>query len=400
MSSDPARVAQPLRRPARRAQRDGEHEHERRAEHEREVERLAAQQRRARVDVPRLVDRVPQRAHHAARGRDQQQRPRPGRAGPCCRARRRPCAPAARGRPPARAARSRTPPARRAGGSPRPRRTARSRRPAASPAARTTAPRRTRSAPRRGGPGRRRTPRTRARARAGLRRRSAARSPRRMMTSPGNPGDGLRAITTGERACARPTMVAMDELPAPTRARASGAGSAASAPGWRALGCSGRPVRGCVRARRAARGPRRRSSTPPLADPAGRERGRRRGRQRGIVLLAQACGALLGLATLAGAGAAATVFGFGWVVVALAGAMLVGTLAGWARLGPAWALLPIGALVLPSVALAVGGVRVEPSTPSVTSRRGLSRTCASTRAAWPLDGRPAPDGAADPGRSR
>lgn len=88
--------------------------------------------------------------------------------------------------------------------------------------------------------------------------------------------------------------------------------------------------------------------------------------QRGIVLLAQACGTLLGLATLAGAGAAATVFGFGWVIVALAGAILVGTLAGWARLGPAWALLPVGALVLPSAALAVSGVRVEPSTSSVT----------------------------------
>ena len=58
-------------------------------------------------------------------------------------------------------------------------------------------------------------------------------------------------------------------------------------------------------------------------------------------------------------------FGFGWVVVALAAAVLVGTLAGWARLGPAWALLPIGALVLPSVALAVGGLRVEPSSTSV-----------------------------------
>ena len=44
------------------------------------------------------------------------------------------------------------------------------------------------------------------------------------------------------------------------------------------------------------------------------------------------------------AGAAATVFGFGWAVVAVAGAVLVGVLAGWARLGPAWALLPVGAL--------------------------------------------------------
>lgn len=87
--------------------------------------------------------------------------------------------------------------------------------------------------------------------------------------------------------------------------------------------------------------------------------------QRGIVLLAQTCGALLGLATLAGAGTLATLFGFGWVVVALAAAILVGTLAGWSRLGPSWALLPIGALVLPSAALAVGGVQVDPSTSSV-----------------------------------
>ncbi|MDA0180870.1 PspC domain-containing protein [Solirubrobacter phytolaccae] len=92
--------------------------------------------------------------------------------------------------------------------------------------------------------------------------------------------------------------------------------------------------------------------------------------QRGIVLLAQACGTLLGLGTLAVAGALATVFGFGWVIVTLAGAILVGTLAGWAKLGPAWALLPIGALVLPSAALALGGVRVDPSTDSVTVRPG------------------------------
>ena len=84
------------------------------------------------------------------------------------------------------------------------------------------------------------------------------------------------------------------------------------------------------------------------------------------MLLAQACGALIGLATLAGAGAVATVFGFGWVIVALAGAILVCMLAGWAQLGPAWALLPIGALVLPWVALAVGGVHVEPTTKAVT----------------------------------
>jgi phage shock protein PspC (stress-responsive transcriptional regulator) len=83
--------------------------------------------------------------------------------------------------------------------------------------------------------------------------------------------------------------------------------------------------------------------------------------QRGIVALAQFTGALLGLATLAAAGAVATVFGYGWVVVGLSCIVLVSTLAGWARLGPAWALLPIGALTLPSVALAVGGVHLDPS---------------------------------------
>lgn len=87
--------------------------------------------------------------------------------------------------------------------------------------------------------------------------------------------------------------------------------------------------------------------------------------QRGIVLLAQACGALLGLATLAVIGVVATIFGFGWVIVALAAAVLIGVLTGWAKLGPAWALLPIGALVLPSAALAMSGIRVDPSTDSV-----------------------------------
>jgi phage shock protein PspC (stress-responsive transcriptional regulator) len=85
------------------------------------------------------------------------------------------------------------------------------------------------------------------------------------------------------------------------------------------------------------------------------------GGQRGIVALAQFTGAVLGLATLAGVGTVATIFGYGWVIVGLSCIVLVSTLAGWARLGPAWALLPIVALILPSVALAVSGVHLNPT---------------------------------------
>lgn len=81
---------------------------------------------------------------------------------------------------------------------------------------------------------------------------------------------------------------------------------------------------------------------------------------RGIVVLAQACAGCAGLAALGALGATATVFGFGWVVVTCAGAVLAGALLCWPRVGPGWALLPIAALALPSAAIAAGGVRLEP----------------------------------------
>ena len=86
---------------------------------------------------------------------------------------------------------------------------------------------------------------------------------------------------------------------------------------------------------------------------------------RGIVLLAQACGALLGLVALGVLGGVATVFGFGWVVVALAAAILVGALL--ARRSPGWALLPVAALVLPSAAPALAGIEL----PTQTSARTI-----------------------------
>lgn len=87
---------------------------------------------------------------------------------------------------------------------------------------------------------------------------------------------------------------------------------------------------------------------------------------RAIVQIAQVCGALLGLAALGGAATVATVFGFGWVVFALAAALLVGTLVSWPRVKPAWVLLPIGALALPSVAMAASGVAIDPQMAPVT----------------------------------
>jgi phage shock protein PspC (stress-responsive transcriptional regulator) len=86
---------------------------------------------------------------------------------------------------------------------------------------------------------------------------------------------------------------------------------------------------------------------------------------RGAVWLAQALGACVALLALAALGAVATMFGFGWIVFAVAAALLVGLL-GVRRLGPAWALLPVAALALPSVAVAAGGL-------SLTTRTSASR---------------------------
>ena len=93
----------------------------------------------------------------------------------------------------------------------------------------------------------------------------------------------------------------------------------------------------------------------------------------GLVTVARACAAVLGLLVLGVLGGVATVFGFGWVVVAVAAAILVCAVAGWGRTGPAWALLPIAALSLPAIAFAAAGVRLTTSTaPSVTAPASAS----------------------------
>jgi phage shock protein PspC (stress-responsive transcriptional regulator) len=96
-----------------------------------------------------------------------------------------------------------------------------------------------------------------------------------------------------------------------------------------------------------------------LIVPAEGERGRSSA-ARAIVVLAQLGAAAIGLATLAALAAAATLFGFGWAVVAVAAAILGGVLIVWARLGPAWALLPLAAMLIPAISLAAGGLRLHP----------------------------------------
>lgn len=77
-----------------------------------------------------------------------------------------------------------------------------------------------------------------------------------------------------------------------------------------------------------------------------------------LVGLAKACGACLGLVTLAVLAAGATLFGFGWAALAVAAVALVAVLASWPRLGPAWALLPLASIALPAVAVASSGTRL------------------------------------------
>ena len=94
-----------------------------------------------------------------------------------------------------------------------------------------------------------------------------------------------------------------------------------------------------------------------------------------IVVLAQACAGCVGVAVLGVGAALATLFGFGWIVVVLASAVLLGVLVSWPRLGPGWALVPIAALILPSVAVAGSGLALAPRTGDVSvSPRALSAT--------------------------
>jgi hypothetical protein len=81
---------------------------------------------------------------------------------------------------------------------------------------------------------------------------------------------------------------------------------------------------------------------------------------RGVVVLAWACGGFVALLLTAGLSAVLTVFGLGWVMVAVAGAVLALALTPLATWVPAFvALLAVAALTLPAVAVALSPVRMS-----------------------------------------
>jgi phage shock protein PspC (stress-responsive transcriptional regulator) len=84
---------------------------------------------------------------------------------------------------------------------------------------------------------------------------------------------------------------------------------------------------------------------------------------RSVVLLAWATGALVALVLVAAAAAAATVFGLGWIVFALA-AIIVGVVFSplYTRIPQAAALAIVAALTLPAVAVALTSIRLTPQT--------------------------------------
>lgn len=85
-----------------------------------------------------------------------------------------------------------------------------------------------------------------------------------------------------------------------------------------------------------------------------------------ILSIALACAACIGIATLVVLGAVAALFGFGWIAVGVAAAVLVVVLVAWPRLGPGWALLPVAAIALPAAAVAATGVELTPQPGHVT----------------------------------
>lgn len=81
---------------------------------------------------------------------------------------------------------------------------------------------------------------------------------------------------------------------------------------------------------------------------------------RALASLALAGAALAGLLTLAALSGAATLFGFGWAVLACGVIFLLGAVLAWPLLRPVWVLLPMIAAFVPAVAIATSGMHIAP----------------------------------------
>lgn len=83
---------------------------------------------------------------------------------------------------------------------------------------------------------------------------------------------------------------------------------------------------------------------------------------RGVASLALLAAACAGLLTIGLAAGVATLLGFGWAVAVAAGVFLLGALAAWPTLRPAWILLPLAAATAPAIAVAASGTYLKPAT--------------------------------------
>jgi phage shock protein PspC (stress-responsive transcriptional regulator) len=87
---------------------------------------------------------------------------------------------------------------------------------------------------------------------------------------------------------------------------------------------------------------------------------------RWLVRVARACAVCLAAGALATFAAGATLFGFGLIAVGLGAVLLVAVLVAWPRMGPAWALLPLAAIALPTAAVAASGIQLVAQVGHVT----------------------------------
>ncbi len=100
---------------------------------------------------------------------------------------------------------------------------------------------------------------------------------------------------------------------------------------------------------------------------------------RGVVLVAWAAGGLVAVVLIAAMSAAATVFGFGWIVVGIGGVALLAGLSPAARRVPAAVtLLGLSALTIPAMAVALSPVRISLQDGATVKRPATLATVSDT----------------------